>query len=120
MDYHIICDNPFVNLYEVDAQVQLAIILENHSIKREKNYHESINYIHEFDICKIHREYPPSVLFDNVVLGEPKYFENINVDYLIGYEAFYHQPIKYAIELKMIPLYQHGTLNADKSLDDYI
>lgn len=121
------CSNPFLNLYEVDVQVQLAKILEKHFykkhvIKRELSINTSINESNiEFNIGKVHREYPQDILFDVVILGEPKQLHEIPIDInKIEYEAFYHQPIKYAIELKFIPLYSPtGVINVGKSVEDY-
>lgn len=118
------CENVFTFLYEVDIQVLLGRILDihfskKHYIQKEKNTHKSLENLTQFDIGKSHREYPPPIRFDNVILGSPKQIENISVDYEMFYESFYHQPIQYAIELKFVPLYQSGVLNADKSLDDY-
>jgi len=121
------CSNPFLNLYEVDVQVQLAKILEKHFykkhvIKRELSNNKSINesYI-EFNIGKVHREYPQDILFDVVILGEPKQLNEIGDISDRKFEAFYHQTIKYAIELKFIPLYSPtGVINVGKSVDDYM
>ena len=122
------CRNPFLNLYEVDVQVQLTQILEKHFykkhvIKRELSINTSIDESNiEFNIGKVHREYPPDILFDVIILGEPKQLNEILNDISDSkFKAFYHQPIKYAIELKFIPLYSPiGVINVGKSTDDFL
>lgn len=116
--------NMFKYIYEVGVQVLLSQILEfhfnePHIIKRQQDKGDI--QLEEFDIGKVHREYPAKVLFDNVVFGEPKQLEKVEseIDDKIGFESFYHQPGKYAIELKFVPLYQSGVKNTDLSFQDF-
>jgi len=117
------CENRYKFLYEVDAQVALSLILEEcfyepHLIRKERISHHSLMDLEEFNIGQVHREYPQAILFDNVILGKQKQIGDIKHNDQI-FEAFYFQPVRYAIELKLVPLYQKGVLNADKSLGDY-
>ena len=117
-------DNPYKYIYETDVQVLLSNHLEKvfsteHIITREINSHNSLADVETFNIGKVHREYPSDILFDNVVLGDPQQRSQEQKDNGINYESFYTQPIKYAIELKLVPLYVRGVVGADKSMDDY-
>ncbi len=117
--------NRYKFIYEVDIQVLLSQVLdahfnEPHIIEKQQKKGEGLKE-KEFDIGKVHREYPVNVLFDNVVLGEPKQLDEVigEIGFTPGFEAFYHQPVKYAIELKFVPLYQSGVKNTDNSFHDY-
>ena len=119
------CDNPFKYLYEADVQVLLSRHLESefsasHKINREQKHYPSLEKEKSMNIGKIHREYPAGILFDNVVLGAPLQLEDDPRAPGQYFENWYHQPIRYAIELKLVPLYLlPRTKGADDSMDDY-
>lgn len=116
--------NPFKYIFEVDLQVLLSKNLEQefsepHLVKRKLTKNKSLEKIKEFNIGKIHREYPSYVRFDNVVLAD--YVRQMPDEKmkLAKFEFFYRQPIKYAIELKHIPINQYGVKNAEMAHNDY-
>ena len=119
------CDNPFRYLYEADVQVMLSRHLESvfsepHLLKREQSHYPSLESVENMDIGKVQREYPAGILFDNVVLGEPLQLADDKKATNDYFENWYHQPIRYAIELKLVPLYLlPRTKGADDSMDDY-
>ena len=119
------CINPFKYLYEADAQVLLSRHLESafhepHEINREQNHYPSLDFEKRMNIGKVHREYPAGILFDNVVLGDPHQLTNDQINRKLRYESWYTQPLRYAIELKLVPLYLlPRTKGADDSMDDY-
>ena len=119
------CDNPFKYLYEADVQVLLSRHLESefsasHKINREQKHYPSLEKEKSMNIGKIHREYPAGIMFDNVVLGAPLQLEDDPRAPGQYFENWYHQPIRYAIELKLVPLYLlPRTKGADDSMDDY-
>lgn len=119
------CDNPFKYLYEADVQVLLSKHLESefkdpHDIIREQNHYPSLDFEKRMNIGKVHREYPAGILLDNVVLGDPHQLTNDQINRKLRYESWYTQPLRYAIELKLVPLYLlPKTKAADDSMDDY-
>jgi len=112
--------NPYKYVYEADLQVALAksldeVFKEEHIINKLAS--EGIDQQNGYDIGKVHREYPSKTPFDVVVLGDPDNSKDgLNKDG--QYEDFYEQPVKYAIELKLIQLHCKGVIWADKSLGD--
>lgn len=120
------CDNHFKYLYEADVQVLLSRHLESafhepHEINREQTHYPSLKPIQSMDIGKVHREYPTGILYDNVVLGKPLQLKKDDKNTPNNfYENGYRQPVRYAIELKLVPLYLlPRTKGADDSMDDY-
>jgi len=119
------CDNPFKYLYEADLQVLLSKHLESvfsasHDIVREQNWYKSLEKKPSMNIGKVHREYPAGILFDNVVLGTSQQLNEDQLARKLIFESWYSQPIKYAIELKLVPLYlRPKTKGADDSMGDY-
>jgi len=118
-------NNPYKCIYEADAQVMISTFLER-SFPQEHKIHRAIEWrslkesnILDFNIGKVHREYPTPTRFDNVVLGNPKQHKELKEKEYINYEAFYHQPVKYAIEIKLVQLYLSTVAGADKSISDY-
>lgn len=119
------CINPFKYLYEADVQVLLSKHLElefsaDHKIKREQKHYPSLESEKSMNIGKIHREYPADIRFDNVVLRDPLQLSEAQRKSNMYYENWYYQPVRYAIELKLVPLYLlPKTKAADDSMDDY-